>query len=284
MPLPARPHLIVILRVARSSLVVRKFAPIGKSSSSRSPSANGPWQSAHPVVFHIAKPAFTFSLFCANAAVEYAGSATTKARITPLAPNASFRSPIYIVFNSVPTPVSNDCQSRTSPHAASFRIKLIVVITPIRLVSVIKQTFLLGNFSLSNYARLKIGHHVVDLLPTELGRGWIKVPAASRTPACALLECRHSGARASATDCELELLRIEPCPSQISSSWRFIALLFAVRKGTMTFRTPAIPPRSHPCFHFVFVLRKCGGRAHQSDGGNHHDDGPGTGSILLTRT
>jgi hypothetical protein len=41
--------------------------------------------------------------------------------MTPCALNASFRSPIDIIFNSVLTPVSDDCQSHTSPHAASFR-------------------------------------------------------------------------------------------------------------------------------------------------------------------
>src|SRR5258707_11205405 len=107
-----------------------------------------------------------------------------------------------------------------SPHAASFRIKLIVVITPIRLVSVIKQTFLFGNFSLSNYSPLKIGHHIVDLLGTELTGCRVKVPAASGAPACTLLECRHSGAWASALDCELGLCRVEPCPWQISCTWR----------------------------------------------------------------
>src|SRR5882762_4808785 len=79
MPVPARPHLIVVLSAAASSFDVRKFAPIGKSSSSLSPSANGPWQSAHPVLFHIAKPAFTVSLFCASVIVEYARAITARA-------------------------------------------------------------------------------------------------------------------------------------------------------------------------------------------------------------
>src|SRR5215831_1204791 len=86
MPVPARPHLIVIRSAAESSLDVRKFAPIGKSSSSRSPSANGPWQSAHPAVFHCANPAFTLSPFCASAIVEYARTATTSVSPAALAP------------------------------------------------------------------------------------------------------------------------------------------------------------------------------------------------------
>src|SRR5215470_8327325 len=101
MPVPARPHLIVILSVAGSSLVVRRFAPIGKSSSSRSPSANGPWQSAHPAVFHSTKPAFTLSLFCASVIVEYARTATARARTAAPAPHRRLKASTAAGFTLV---------------------------------------------------------------------------------------------------------------------------------------------------------------------------------------
>src|SRR5260370_31026143 len=109
MAVPARPQRTVILSAAGSSLVVRKFAPIGKSSSSRPPSANGPWQSAHAAVFHSAKPAFTLSLFCANVIVEYARTATARVRMTALAPRARLKFPTATGFTLAAISVSDQC-------------------------------------------------------------------------------------------------------------------------------------------------------------------------------
>src|SRR5215470_3224767 len=96
---------------------------------------------------------------------------------------------------------------------------LVIVVTPIGFIGIIKQTFLLSDLTLANYARLKIGHHIVDLLGGELGRGRVELSAAAGAPTCTVLEGRHSGARTSATDGQLDLLRIEPRSPQISSIW-----------------------------------------------------------------
>src|SRR6266568_5229747 len=86
MPVPARPQRMVILSAAASSLVVRRFAPIGKSSSSLSPSAKGPWQSAHPDVFHVCKPAFSVASSWARPALAQARAATARTSTTPRVP------------------------------------------------------------------------------------------------------------------------------------------------------------------------------------------------------
>src|SRR5215467_11168216 len=259
MPVPARPHLIVIASAAVSSLVVRKFAPIGKSSSSRSPSANGPWQSAHPAVFHSTKPALTLSLFCASAIVEHARAAAARTRMAALAPCARLRSPIATGFTSAAISVSDEWWPQQPTAWGELRRQLVIVVAPIGFISVIKQTFLLCDLALANYARLKVGHNVVDFLGAELARSWVEVSTATRAPRCAFLKGRHSSARASAADCELEFVGIEPCPPQIGSRWRFIAFLFPVREGAMTISTPAVPPRGNARFHFVFILRERGG-------------------------
>src|SRR5258707_8075404 len=137
--------------------------------------------------------------------------------------------------------------------------QLVIVITPIGFIGVIKQTFLFRNLTATNYARLKVGHHVVDLLGGELGRGRVELSTVTGAPTSTILKGWHSSARAPATDCELELLRIEPRSPQISSGWRFVAFLFTIRKGAMTIGTSAVPPRRKAGFHFVFILRQRGG-------------------------
>src|SRR5262249_57634504 len=69
-PVPGRPQRIVNLISSALSLARRKSAPVGDSSRSFSPFAKAPWQSAHPLLRHAARPAFTLSSFCANVAVE----------------------------------------------------------------------------------------------------------------------------------------------------------------------------------------------------------------------
>src|SRR5215470_3023497 len=98
-------------------------------------------------------------------------------------------------------------------------MKLVIVVTPIGFIGIIKQTFLLSDLTFANYARLKISHHIVDLVGGELGRGRVELSAATGAPARPVLEGWHSGARTSATDRQLDLLRIEPCAPQISSIW-----------------------------------------------------------------
>src|SRR5262252_5074375 len=180
MPVPARPHLIVTLRAAGSSLVVRKFAPIGKSSSSRSPSANGPWQSAQPAVFQITKPAFTLSMFCADVIVEHARTAPAKLRSTTRMPCARLQFSMADGYTSVAISVSDDCYN-SQPHSEP-RTQLVIIIAPIGFIGVIKQTLLFCNLALANYARLKVGHDVVNLLGAKLARSRVEVSAASRAP------------------------------------------------------------------------------------------------------
>src|SRR5215475_5398063 len=138
-------------------------------------------------------------------------------------------------------------------------MRLVIVIAPIGFIGIIKQTFLFGDLTLTDYARLKVGHHIVDLLRAELGWGRVELSTATGAPACAFLKRWHSGARTSATDGQLELLRIEPRSPQIGSVWRFIAFPFAIRKGAVAIGTSAVPPRGNACFHFIFILRKHGG-------------------------
>src|SRR5579871_5934891 len=59
----------------------------------RRPSANGPWQSAHPAVFQSANPAFTRSMFCASVIVEYARTATARIGPAALAPRTRLKFP-----------------------------------------------------------------------------------------------------------------------------------------------------------------------------------------------
>src|SRR5262252_3121298 len=181
MPVPARPHLIVVLSPTESSLVVRRFAPIGKSSSSRSPSANGPWQSAQPAVFQIAKPAFTLSLFCASVIVEHPRTETARVTRTERARRANVQFPIALGFTLAISVSDKCCNSR--PHGEDrHATELVIVIAPIGFIGVIKQTLLFCNLAFANYARLKIGHDVVNLLGAKLARSRVEVSAASRAP------------------------------------------------------------------------------------------------------
>src|SRR5215467_2523216 len=107
-------------------------------------------------------------------------------------------------------------------------LQLVIVSTPIGFIGIIKQTFLFGDLTLTDYARLKVSHHIIDLIGRELRRGRVKFPAPTGAPTCTILEGWHSSARPSATDRQLELLRIEPRPPQIRSGWRFITLLFTI--------------------------------------------------------
>src|SRR5258708_38966729 len=90
--------------------------------------------------------------------------------------------------------------------------QLVIVITPIGFISVIKQTFLFRNLTATNYASLKVGHHIVDLLGGELGRGRGELSTATGALMSTILTGWHSSARRPATDRELELIRIEPRP------------------------------------------------------------------------
>jgi len=54
---------------ALSSRVVRRFAPVGASSCSLSPSAKAPWHAGHPEVFQAVSPALTRASSSAKPAI-----------------------------------------------------------------------------------------------------------------------------------------------------------------------------------------------------------------------
>src|SRR5258705_11994348 len=66
MPVLSRPQRITSVIAALSSRVLRRLAPTGASSRSRSPSANAPWHSEHPELFQAFRPAFTRASSCAR--------------------------------------------------------------------------------------------------------------------------------------------------------------------------------------------------------------------------
>src|SRR5215467_13250086 len=189
MPVPTRPHLIVVLRATESSLVLRKFAPTGKSSSSRSPSANGPWQSAHPLVFQISRPAFALSAFWANVVVAYARDATVNITKAIPAPYARLQSTITGEFTLAANSISEgpwlqrgDIIERAPPITIynpligfidlakqtllcrgalsdfSTRTPSPIVLAPGLVIIVVVQAFLLRNSSMSDDACLQVDH------------------------------------------------------------------------------------------------------------------------------
>src|SRR5262249_14973448 len=134
--------------------------------------------------------------------------------------------------------------------------QLVIVIAPIRFLGIIERTFLFGDLAFTDYARLKVGCYIIDLLRGERGRGRVELPTATGAPACTFLKGWHSGTRTPATDCQLDLLCIEPRSPQISSSWGFVTFFFTIRKGAVAICTSAVAPRGKARFHFIFILRK----------------------------
>lgn len=111
----------------------------------------------------------------------------------------------------------DSCKTDSFAHS-SLNAQSVIIIAPIGLIGVIQQAFLLGDLALSDNAGLKVSYDIIDLLGAELG--WSRVVSnTARASACTFLKGRHSSALASATNHELEFIRIQSCPSQISSGW-----------------------------------------------------------------
>src|SRR5262249_9088686 len=62
---------------------LRKLAPTGASSRSRSPSANAPWHSEQPAFFQAFRPAFTRASSCANPGDAWSATVDRMAKAQP---------------------------------------------------------------------------------------------------------------------------------------------------------------------------------------------------------
>src|SRR5262249_1964343 len=103
--------------------------------------------------------------FCENRVAALAG----KVDVTQRGPCRELRATgakwvSMVCPQTIAPPFSSLPLAKNPPALAERRTRLVIIVTPIGFLGIIKQTFLFRNLTATNYARLKVSHHVVDLL------------------------------------------------------------------------------------------------------------------------